>query len=214
MSRYPVNDHYLDPASGILKNRLGIADATTLEETEAALAATRSYELSRAPLKGGFDLPHLQAIHRYLFRDVYEWAGELRTVDIDKGGTQFGHHAYVASAAAEVLTKLAAEKQLAGLAPASFSERAAFYLGELNALHPFREGNGRAQREFISHLAQANGYYIAWENVTPADMLQASIESFKGDSTKLTGLIRDNLRTVELEAPPTPRRKRKPSPKP
>lgn len=87
MSRYSANDHYLDPVSGVLKNRLGITGAATLEETEAALVATRSYELSRAPLKGAFDLAHLQAIHRYLFRDVYEWAGELRTVDIDKGGT-------------------------------------------------------------------------------------------------------------------------------
>ena len=77
-----------------------------------------------------------------------------------------------------------------------FSERAAWYLGELNALHPFREGNGRAQREFMSHLAHANGYYIAWEDVKPTDMLQASVDSFKGDLTKLTALVRDNLHPV------------------
>ena len=63
----------------------------------------------------------------------------------------------------------------------------------MNARHRFREGNGRAEREFISHLAHANGYYIAWENVAPADMLQASIDSFQGDVSKLAAIIHDNL---------------------
>jgi cell filamentation protein len=211
MSRCSVDDPYLDPASGVLKNRLGITGAATLEETEAALVATRSYELSGTPLKGAFDLAHLQAIHRYLFRDVYEWAGKLRTIDIAKGGHRFGHHAHIAGAATELLRKLAAERHLAGLAPAAFSRRAAFYLAEINALHPFREGNGRAQREFMSHLAHANGYYIAWENVKPADLLQASIDSFTGDIAKLTALIRDNLCALDRDAASLPLgRKREP----
>jgi len=205
MSRYSVDDHYLDPASGVLKNLLGITDAATLEETEAALAATRAYELSLTPLQGAFDLAHLQAVHRYLFRDVYEWAGQLRTIDISKGGSPFCHYAFIESAATEVFRKLAAEKHLAGLAPAALSERVAHYLGELNALHPFREGNGRAQREFAGHLARANGYYIAWDNVKPADMLLASVDSFKGDIAKLTALIRGSLRTLDRDAAAPPR---------
>ena len=88
-------------------------------------------------------------------------------------------------------------------------------MGELNALHPFREGNGRAQREFISHLAHANGYYVAWENIEPADLLEASIDSFKGDITKLITLIRDNSSTLEPDASMPPQgRERKPAPKP
>ena len=211
MSRCSVDDPYVDPASGVLKNRLGITGAATLEETEAALVATRSYELYGTPLKGAFDLAHLQAIHRYLFRDLYEWAGELRTIDIAKGGHRFGHHAHIAGAATEHLRKLAAERHLAGLAPAAFSRRAALYLGEINALHPFREGNGRAQREFMSHLAHANGYYIAWENVKPADLLQASIDSFTGDITKLTALIRDNLCPLDRDPASLPRGRKRDS---
>jgi cell filamentation protein len=84
MSRYSDSDPYLDPATGVLKNRLGIADEATLEQNEAALAATRAYELSLTPLKGSFDLAHLQAIHRYLFGDLYDWAGQLRTIDINR----------------------------------------------------------------------------------------------------------------------------------
>jgi len=72
MPPYSSDDHYLDPASGVLKNRLGITDAATLE--------------------GGFDLAHLQAIHRHLFSDLYEWAGQLRTIGIGKGGHLFAHH--------------------------------------------------------------------------------------------------------------------------
>ena len=125
MSRYSSHDHYLDPASGVLKNRLGITDAAALERAEAALVATRSYELSQTPFKGRFDLTHRQAIHRSLFGDLYEWAGELRTVDISKGGQPFAHHAHIGRTAAPFFQQLAEEKHLAGLDPATFSDRAA-----------------------------------------------------------------------------------------
>jgi len=179
MPRYSGDDPYPDRASGVLKNRFGIIDAATLETTEADLVAARSRELSQTPLKGRVDLAHLQAVHRYLFGDVYEWAGELRMIDIGKGGHLFAHHAHFGSAAATISERLAEDGHLAGLDPAAFSQRAAHYLGELNALHPFREGNGRAQREFMSHLAHATGYYIAWEAMQQPGLLQASIESFK-----------------------------------
>jgi fido (protein-threonine AMPylation protein) len=68
----------------------------------------------------------------------------------------------------------------------------------VNALHPFREGNGRAQREFFSHLAHARGYYIAWEKVPPPVLLQASIESFQGDASKLAALIHGNLSALDV----------------
>ena len=201
MPKYSGNDHYIDPESGVLKNRFGITDEALLEVAEADFVAERSRELSETPIQGRFDLAHLQAIHRHLFGDVYEWAGELRTVDISKGGSMFAHHAHIASAAAPIFKQLAEEKHLAGLDPGAFSDRAAHYLGELNALHPFREGNGRAQREFVSHLAHRTGYYVAWENVKRYEMLAASIASFKGDTAKLAGLIRENLFPLDVEMP-------------
>ena len=198
MSRYSDHDEYLDPASGVLRNRFGIVDAAILEMTEADLVAARSRELVRNPLKGQFDLRHLQAIHHYLFGDLYEWAGELRTVDISKNDNMFAHHAHIVSAAELIFERLAAAQYLAGLDADAFSSRVAYFLGEINALHPFREGNGRAQREFISHLAQANGYYIAWEKVIPSELLQASIESFKGDLSKLSAILKQNLQRLSL----------------
>ncbi len=77
--------------------------------------------------------------------------GAVRTIDISRGGNRFAHHARIESAAVPIFQQLAKENHLAGLGPEAFSDRAAHYLGELNTWHPFREGNGRAQREFISH---------------------------------------------------------------
>jgi cell filamentation protein len=189
VSRYSGLDEYIDPISGVLKNRFGIVDATLLSETEADLAAARSRELALTPLKGKFDLAHLQATHKYLFGDLYDWAGQLRSVDISKNGHVFAHHAHLAAAAHDLFSKLATERCLAGLDLHAFASRAAYFFSEINALHPFREGNGRTQREFFSFLALRNGYYLAWEQLDQARMLQASIESFHGDLRNLTLLF-------------------------
>ena len=196
MSKYSSHDDYLDTVSGVLKNRLGLTDTIKLEETEAALAAARSFDLARKPLAGNFDLAHLKAMHRYLFGDVYEWAGQIRTIDSTKGDSRFANYQYIETAANAVFQKLAGENYLAGLPEDKFSERAAYYLGEINALHPFREGNGRAQREFISHLAYKNGFYIEWQHMTQEEMVQASIESFKGDCSKFAAYIRHHIRKM------------------
>ncbi|HRZ35465.1 MAG TPA: Fic family protein [Candidatus Paceibacterota bacterium] len=152
MAKYEGGDRYLDPQTGVLRNRLGIADERRLEAAEASLVAWRSYELSQKPQAGDFDLAHLQAIHRPLFGDVYDWAGEIRTIDLSKGNTYFTHHAPIVSAARLIFENLKKERYFRGLNADAFSERAAYDWGEINALHPFREGNGRAQREFIHHL--------------------------------------------------------------
>ena len=109
MAPYSDDDAYLDEVSGVLKNKLGITDQNELEKAEAALVATRSYQIQQMPLKGDFNLKHLQAFHKYLFGDVYEWAGELRTIDISKGGNMFAHHDHIESAAALIFRQLANE---------------------------------------------------------------------------------------------------------
>lgn len=194
MQKYAGNDHYLDLKTGILKNKLGIQDQATLQEREADYAAARAYELAKTPLAGHFDLGHLKSIHKHLFGDVYLWAGELRDIDLAKGNSYFANHMHIVSAARPIFAKLAKEGYLIGLDREIFSERAAYYLSEINALHPFREGNCRAQREFINHLAYKNGFSIAWANMSQEAMLQASIKSFhNGDTTQFAQFIRDNL---------------------
>ncbi|MGO9018388.1 MAG: Fic/DOC family protein [Syntrophobacteraceae bacterium] len=199
MAKYEGQDHYLDPETGVLKNKLGIGDEDELKKAEASLVAWRSFQLAEKPIEGHFDLEHLKAIHKHLFRDVYEWAGELRDIDLTRDNTYFANHLHIVSAAHPVFEKLAEEGYLDALDAAAFSRRAAYYLGEINALHPFREGNGRAQREFINHLAYKKGYFIEWKNISQEGMIQASIESFhQGDNTKFALFIRDNLRKLPL----------------
>ncbi|MFZ5453348.1 MAG: Fic/DOC family protein [Thermodesulfobacteriota bacterium] len=197
MTKYEGQDHYLDSEAGVLKDKLGIKDADELKKAEASLVAWRSFQLSEKPIQGRFDLEHLKAIHKHLFGDVYEWSGKLRNIDLAKGDSYFANHRQIISAARPIFEKLAAENYLNGLDAAGFSERAAYYLGEINALHPFRDGSGRVQREFINHLAYQNGYFIDWTNVNQEEMLQAAMESFrKSNNTKFATLIRDNLRKL------------------
>ena len=194
MSRYSDRDEYLDPDSGVLRNRFGITDALKLEIYEANLAGSRSREVVIRPIPGKFDLAHLQAIHRYLFGDLYEWAGQLRTVDISKNGHLFAHHAHISAAAKDIFHRLASERRLRGLNKDDFASRSAYYLAEINAMHPFREGNGRTQREFMSALAVSNSFYFAWEQTNQEEMLQASIKSFHGKLDHLTAILKTILR--------------------
>ena len=144
-----------------------------------------------APPSGKFDTAHLKAIHRYIFQDVFDWAGQLRTVDISKGGHLFGRAAFLETALEQTFEKLAKEKFLAGLGEEKFVERAAYYLGELNAAHPFREGNGRTQREFLRELGLRAGHYLDWRRTTREEMIEASrLSHVTGDASLFANLIR------------------------
>jgi hypothetical protein len=108
-------DPYLDPASGVLRNRLGITDAKELAQVEAALSASRLVDLERRRLPGRYDLAHLRDFHRVIHGDVYDWAGELRTVSIAKGSV-FCLPQHLESYAADIFGRLEAADQLRGLA--------------------------------------------------------------------------------------------------
>jgi len=121
--------------------------------------------------------------------------GQFRPVNISKGGHLFGDAAFLEPALREVLAKLANENYLAGLEPTNFAGRAAHYRGELNVAHPFREGNGRTQREFIRELGLRARHYIDWRATTPQAMIEASrLSHIRGDASLLAGVIRQCLR--------------------
>lgn len=146
------------------------------------------------PLSSGrFDLAHLRAIHAHVFQDDYEWAGRLRTVPLFKADSEFCRPEHLISYAREVFDTLACKAHLCGLTEAEFVQEAAGLLGDLNALHPFREGNGHSQRIFMQLLAERAGYPIVW----PADMQArnsaASIASLRGDNRGLAELIQTGI---------------------
>lgn len=190
-------DAYTDPQTGVLKNKLGLTTEKDLERAETAASALRSHELARNPIARNFDLPHLKAIHEKLFSDIYEWAGQLRTVDMSKGDTRFAHYGFIEKEAQKLIGQLNQEQDLRGLSADKFSQRVGHYMGELNVIHPFREGNGRSLREYMGQLANEAGYEIKWEGISREDMTQASIEAYQESSDRLAQLIRDNL--VDLD---------------
>jgi cell filamentation protein len=197
MSSTPENsDPYLCPGTNVLKNLRGLTDPELIERFEARRTHQRISELIDKPLPGRFDVAHLKAIHRYIFQDVYEWAGQFRTVNISKGGHLFGLATFLESSLQQILTKLAAENHLVELDADIFAVRAAYFLGELNAAHPFREGNGRAQREFIRELGLKAGHYIDWRATTTEEMIEASqLSHLRGESSLFANLILKCLRS-------------------
>lgn len=181
-------DPYLDLAHGVLRNRLGLTDAARLAAAEAELTALRLYELERAALPGAYDLAHLQAFHHALFQDVYAWAGELRTVAIGKGRA-FCPPQNLRTFSGTVFTWLADAGHLRDLSRAQFLAGLTTLLAHVNELHPFREGNGRAQRAFLAQLAREAGHPIRWAEMAPEANVAASRAAMDGDNAPLRALL-------------------------
>jgi cell filamentation protein len=181
-------DPCLDLGSGVLRNRLGITDPDELRQVEATLTASRIYDLNRVPLPGAYDLAHLQAFHRRIFGDVYDWAGELRTVAIGRG-TAFCRPEHLAGDAEELFAWLARSAYLTGLDRDAFVDALTELLSDLNALHPFREGNGRTQRAFLAQLARDAGHPVRWSAMDPQENVAASRASHTGDDAPLRALL-------------------------
>ena len=190
-----MQDPYCYPNSRVLKNKLDIRDFDELYDRERDLANLRSRELFESPIPGKFDFAHLKAIHKYLFQDIYDWAGEVRTVDIAKG-TLFCRCFAIDSEADRIFTELKKEKYLQSLSAADFAKRLAYYFSEINALHPFREGNGRSQREFIRHLALQNNYFLSFVGISTEEMVSASKASFSLDYKPMEDIILSHLKPL------------------
>jgi len=182
-------DPYVDPATGVLRNSLGISDTDELAEAEADLTTVAIATLTEKPVRGNFDLAHLQAIHKRLFGAIYLWAGELRRTEMSKDSTRFASVDSLNQAANQLFDSLHKEKLLNGLTDEDYVRRLAHYYSEVNILHPFREGNGRTQRAFFSLLAAKSGRRIAWDLMDASKNLAASIKAYNGDESDLVKLL-------------------------
>ncbi len=192
---------YCYPQSDVLINNLGITSEEKLAEVERKLTMIRLYELLEHPIIENFDLSNLCKIHKYIFQDLYSWAGEIRTVDISKG-YYFCHCNYIEANANKLFADLKKDHYLKGFSFDRMIKEMAYYFSEINALHPFREGNGRAQREFIRSLALYNGYRLKFSNISTEFMMKASIDSFACDYRKTEEMFTKCLCKIE-----TPTRK-------
>jgi len=189
-----AGDPYSDPVTGVLYNKLGLGTAAELDAAEREVTHAALILLDVSPASPSYDLPHLREIHYRIFGDIYEWAGRIRTVSIAKGAT-FCLPQYIDSSASAIFSELHDEDCLRGLRRVAFVGKLAHYLGEVNALHPFREGNGRAQRAFFGQLAHDAGFTLAWQHLDPARNVEASAAIMRGDPEPmremLDSLVRD-----------------------
>ncbi len=180
-SRYDVytvtGSIYCYRNTNVLRNRLGIRDNRQLRIVEADITAVRQNDLMETPISGRFTSNHLCRIHKYLFGDIYPFAGHFRKEDITKGTTRFLFHKEIPNKLAALLGKLKGERYLQNLPEEKLVSRSAYYLAELNYIHPFREGNGRSIREFMRLLYVQADYDIHWNAVAPEVLLQATEES-------------------------------------
>lgn len=181
-----ADDPYCYPGASVLRNRLELREQAKLDAFEALITAQRAEE--PLPL-GWLDGEAYRAIHRHLFQDVYEWAGAFRTVRIAKAGSSFCYPEHIDREMQRLFGALAAEEELKRLPPAVFAREAAHILSELNAIHPFREGNGRTQNVFLAVLAERAGHRLDFGRLVPEALLKAMVASFAGDEQPLSDLI-------------------------
>ena len=189
MSRYdPVEDPLCYAGTQVLRNKADIRDQDGLDQFEQLMFESRAEE--RLP-EGALDFAHYRELHHHYFQDVYDWAGEVRDIRIGKGGNWFCYPEYIGVEAQRLFGELAARNHLAD-APGKreFAEGAAWFLSELNAIHPFREGNGRIQLVFLTMLARNANLRINERRLRPKPFLDAMISSFDGELEPLIEEIR------------------------
>jgi cell filamentation protein len=184
------SDPYCYPGSIVLRNKFDIRDAQLLADVEALYSQKRLAELyTNHPVAGRFGFTHLSHIHRFIFQDVYPWAGKIRTIRIHKGQSSFAYPENIPGEAERIFAVLRRKNFLRGLPLPDLLQSLAWLIGEVNALHPFREGNGRAIRAYLRALLLQRGYRLRFEQLAPAEWLQASIRVHVGDLAAMKELL-------------------------
>lgn len=193
-------DPYCYPGSPVLINVLNIRDQKKLDEVERTESLFGRVRMSRQEIPDNLGQEYLQQVHRDLFGAVYAWAGELRTVEISKGRSHFHPSSSLQEAFAYTFDWLNNQSDLFDptISDKAFTRQASQLLADINYIHPFREGNGRAQRAFLDAVASKSGRALAWRKVPTVQHLQASIESFDfGTGKPFESIFTQMMRTAQ-----------------
>lgn len=182
-------DPYIDRDTGILRNLVGAKSLRELRKAEGDVVTFA--EISLKGVEHTVDLVELRKIHKALFGRIYDWAGDLRAVDIRKGSEEyFLDYRFLENGAKFVFDALKTENCLKSLERSVFVKRLAYFYEQLNFIHPFREGNGRAQRVFWQRVASEAGYKIDWSKVVGDELDEASLVGrVRGDLSLLEGMF-------------------------
>jgi cell filamentation protein len=197
----PDEDPYTYPGTNVLRNNFDIRDAHDLRETEYELTQQRLLEpLPEITLTtAGY-----QNLHRHIFGDLYPWAGELRTVNIAKDGSLFAIPQFLRKEMDNRFDAMRADVRLVSTKLDEFIAGAAEHINEINARHPFREGNGRTQRALLEVIARRAGYRLLADKIKPDAWMQASIAGFRdADHQPMCRVLRDALEVDQhVDVPP------------
>jgi cell filamentation protein len=172
-----IEDPGCYPGSSVLINLADLQDQDALDGFEIEQVGRRSLE---PPPIGNFDTAHYRALHRHLFQDVYVWAGDYRTVLTWKGRSRFAQPGFISHQMEIALARLLEAPFLPGSDEEEFIAQSAEFLGDVNHIHPFREGNGRTQLIFLRLIGQRAEHPFRPENVEPEEFLSAMVQSYYG----------------------------------
>lgn len=187
-----TDDPYIQK-NGVLKNKLGFISHDDLDRVEADKTGARLAVIHKKGPKGPFNYELLKATHRYIFQDIYEWAGQPRTTNLSKGHSNFTPSYLIQHHTENLFTGLERNSFFKNLKPKEFVEKISEFFAYLNQIHPFREGNGRTQRAFTKALAKEAGHDIAFDISTKERMIDISIKSQEGDLSGMSRFFKEAI---------------------
>jgi len=193
MAKYsldPISDNCY-PDTTVLINKFDIYDEDALEEIETVITSQKIALLEQQSFAAEFDFESYKSVHRFIFEDLYEWAGEPRTVNISKKGTIFCPHDKIAAQADAIFGYLGKNNYFRNLSRSEFILEIVDFYNNTNYLHPFREGNGRSQRVFVSQLVRNAGYDIDFADADEDLLMIATMRAAGGVNDLLIGLFNE-----------------------
>jgi cell filamentation protein len=188
----PISDNCY-PGTTVLVNKFDIRDEDKLNEVESVLVSARNTEWLNEPRMSTFDFAHYRAVHCFLFSDLYDWAGQVRAVDISKKGTQFCPAMQIERQAALIFERLKERDHFKGLPHGAFVGEIVDFYCVTNDLHPFREGNGRTQRAFLTQLIRNAEYEINWADMDTDLLMIATIQAAQGVTDLLRQIFYESI---------------------
>ena len=192
---YEGSEGYCYPGTNVLKNKLGIKDDNSLTNAEREITSIKMLILYNDPISTDYSFNTLCNIHKTIFEDIYEWAGQIRHGDFfSKGNSIFCRGQFITENANRIIDNLQKEKFLKGYRKTEFIEKIAYYMGEVNALHPFRDGNGRSSREYFRQLSLNANFILDFSKTKKEKLLSADIEAFNGKYESLIEILNKSIK--------------------
>ena len=190
----PLFDDLCYPDTSTLINKFDIHDEKELQKLETVITFVQSAELEKKPLNGKFDFTHYKAVHKFLFSEIYDWAGEIRAVNISKKGTFFCLFEQINERADLIFGRLKKMNYFKNLNRNKFVSEIVDFYEITNGLHPFREGNGRTQRSFLTMLIRFAGYDIDFSEIDGDLLMIATIQSSNGVNDLLHRIFDESIK--------------------